>query len=84
MKTQKRNSKHRPGLSRMLKEAGAIRQSKVMYVIKGLLKTSLFIGAILCDSFFESHNHPRRRYYFLPPFPIFLKQMRKLKLGQSK
>lgn len=72
MKTPKRKSKHRPGLSRMLKEAGAIRQPKVMYVIKGLLKISLFIGAILYDSFVESHNHPRSRYYFLPPFQFFL------------
>lgn len=36
MKTPKRKSKHRPGLSRMLTEAGPTKQSKVMYVIKGL------------------------------------------------
>lgn len=38
MKTPKRNTKCRSGLSRMLKEAGTSRQSKAMGIIKGLLK----------------------------------------------
>lgn len=37
--TSKRNTKHRLELSRMLKEARTIRQSKAMCIIKGLLKT---------------------------------------------
>lgn len=46
MKTPKWNTKHGPGLSRILKEAGAVRQAKPghMHVLRACLKMSLLIG----------------------------------------
>lgn len=54
MKTPEKNTKHRPGLSRILKEAGAVRQAKpgYMHVLKSCLKISFPIGTLLYDSFF--------------------------------
>ena len=61
MKTPKWNTKHRPGLSRILKEAGAVRQAKPghMHVLRACLKMSLLIGTELQEDQLQNFRRIR-------------------------